>query len=462
MNAEDATLAMDQPAAVAAVAVPSASGLRSWYALAVFVVATVLAAVDGQLIVLLTDPIKKSLSLSDTQIGLLGGIGLTLIAGLAAVPIGWLADRFDRRAVLVGSILVWSVAAGLCGMSSSFLWFFVAAVGLGVGKAGVRPIIWGLIPEVVTAQRRVLANNVYAFVTLLGTGLGVGLAGVLLQTLEGARDRLPQPLQDAPVWRLALFTVAAIGPLVALLVLGVRKHRIVLVKPGAVEAADSRSATIYIRAHVATMVGVFGTFGLAGVGVGSIQMWLPVAAGRNFGATPASIGQAMGLAIMIATLLGAGIGTLVVRWLLPRIGTATPLRLIGGGLVISALSAMALPLMQSATQLYVLFVVVATPLVTATILLPTLVQDIAPPQLRSRVTAVGIVIATLIAASSPVLVGALSDMLQPRPNGLMLAVAVISGVGMLAGAVLSRVSEAAFVNTVEGLRAALGTVPAKP
>ncbi|KAI1696387.1 major facilitator superfamily domain-containing protein [Ditylenchus destructor] len=89
------------------------AGAASWYTLAVLLVATILGSVDAMLVTLLTEPMRATLALSDTQIGMLKGAGLVLFTGLATLPLGWLGDRYDRRLVLAACVLVWSAATGL-------------------------------------------------------------------------------------------------------------------------------------------------------------------------------------------------------------------------------------------------------------------------------------------------------------------------------------------------------------
>lgn len=69
----------------------------AWLALAELAVATVVGAINRQLLVLMAEPLKLSFSFSDTHLGPRQDFGVALLAGLAALSIGWLADHFDRR-----------------------------------------------------------------------------------------------------------------------------------------------------------------------------------------------------------------------------------------------------------------------------------------------------------------------------------------------------------------------------
>src|SRR5262245_47636732 len=92
--------AMAESAGTDAPAVEPRARAAAWYALVVLVLATVLSAVDKIIFTLLAEPIRLSLHLSDTQLGVVQGVGLLLFTGLATLPLGWLGDRFDRRYVL--------------------------------------------------------------------------------------------------------------------------------------------------------------------------------------------------------------------------------------------------------------------------------------------------------------------------------------------------------------------------
>ena len=87
----------------------SRASLASWYALLVLSVATLYAVIDRQVIILLSQQLKADLHLSDTQIGSLQGFGAVLFASIAAFPLGWLADRMDRRVLLSLCVIVWSI-----------------------------------------------------------------------------------------------------------------------------------------------------------------------------------------------------------------------------------------------------------------------------------------------------------------------------------------------------------------
>ena len=57
-----------------------AAPVSAWFALSVFVLAVVFGFVDRQVISLLAEPIRHALNLSDTQIGLVQGLGFSIFS----------------------------------------------------------------------------------------------------------------------------------------------------------------------------------------------------------------------------------------------------------------------------------------------------------------------------------------------------------------------------------------------
>ena len=467
--------------------------LLAWYGVAVLVAASVLAAVDRQILVLLAEPIRQSLGLSDTKLGLLQGVGIALFAGLAALPLGSLADRRGRKPVLAGCVLLWTAATAACGLAWDFPSLFIAAIGLGIGEAGLAPVVYGLIPDIVPPSRRVLANGIFALASILGAGLGISLSGAMIGAIDGIRPLLPTALAGLEAWRLSFLVVALPGPLMALAIVAIRIRPTTppasTAATTATVSAGSSSATPdpsgasssasaspspstgpapittlrgYFRVHARTAFGIFGGAGLGSLGIQALGAWAPVLVTRKFGATAQEVGQGFGAAYMIGTLAGALLGAFAVKLLRPRTGPATPVRVLGAGTGVAALVCVALPWAGSALQVYLLFGAQVVCLIAGTVVAPTILQDISPPALRSRVIAMGTVVVTLLGAASPVLVGLVSDALTAHAGALALSVAIVASTSMAVGAVLTRWSERHFTRTVAALDPQAPTSAASP
>ncbi|MDY0743367.1 MFS transporter [Paucibacter sp. R3-3] len=428
------------------------AGLAAWYALGVLLVATVLGSIDSMLVTLLTEPMRHTLSLSDTQIGMLKGGGLVLFTGLATLPLGWLGDRFDRRFVLAGCVLVWSAATGLRGTAMDYGMLFVASIGLGVGEAGLGPITNSLIPDLFPRAQRVLANAIFAISSIFGGALGAILGGSIVAGIEKSRHLLPVAMQGLETWRLTFFAMSVVGLPVILLVLTIRgTRRTPAARKVQVDAAEGISFGDYLRNHWATLARLVAGSGLAAVGLSSVGSWMPIVAARQFGLQPQQLGQGIGIAAMAGTLIGGVIGVTAMRIARKRVGAAAPVRVLTLGYGSAGLISVGLLFVRSGTDVFVLLALLLIPLIAGAVVLPNVLQEVAPPHLRARVIGALSMGGLPFAVLGPLAIGVISDAVKSVPNGLAIAIVAATMTGCLAGAALLRATEPAFVRLLKAV-----------
>ncbi len=68
-----------------------------WLVVAILMVAYVFSFVDRQILNLLVGPIRRDLGISDTQMSLLMGFSFAIFYTILGIPLGRLADRWNRR-----------------------------------------------------------------------------------------------------------------------------------------------------------------------------------------------------------------------------------------------------------------------------------------------------------------------------------------------------------------------------
>ena len=108
-------------------------------------------------------------------------VGL-LFGGYAGV----LADRYDRRSVLIGSasaaLVVCVVLTVLVAADAPLVVIIIASGALAATVTPVRPASGALIPEVVDEQNLLAANSIFAFLESVIVVIGPGIGGLLLLT----------------------------------------------------------------------------------------------------------------------------------------------------------------------------------------------------------------------------------------------------------------------------------------
>ena len=147
------------------------------YALGVLFLGYVVNFVDRSILAILLEPIKNDLDLSDSQLGLLGGLAFAIFYTTMGIPIAALADRWSRVKILSISIVIWSAMTAVCGLASSFMMLLLARIGVGVGEAGASPPSHSLISDYFPIETRATALSIYALGIPFGSMVGNFVGG---------------------------------------------------------------------------------------------------------------------------------------------------------------------------------------------------------------------------------------------------------------------------------------------
>ena len=447
---------MTQSATPPLAAVEPRAPRSAWYALGVLTLVTLLAFVDRGVLVLQAEVIRKEFGLSDVQWGFLQGTAPAVLMALAAYPLGWLADRFDRRAVLAGCVLLWASAVVASGMAQSYEQLLLASALVAAGEAGLVPIVFALIPELFPPSRRQTANSIYTLASAVSTGLALGLTGQIVGVVEVVRPDLPPLLQTVDGWRLAMFAAAAPAPFMALLLGTIalrRAERGAEPAEAGGPAAQHTSALHtepflpYFKQHWRTFCAIFGGGALTGFGSAAVGTWLAVIYQRVYGQTAQQVGAVLGVIAVAGTAIGFLLSIWVIKRFSPTMGLRLNMRVMVMAALVLACSFAAMVFATRAEHMYAIQAVYITLVTVATMLAPSIMQTLAPGRLRARVVSIQSVIGAAAAASAPPVTGLVSDQLKHLPNGLILSSAIIAVPCLLVAAVLFFVGERLYEAT---------------
>jgi len=158
--------------------------------------------IDRTIISTIGQAIKVDLALTDTQLGLLGGLYFALLYTLLGIPIARLAERKNRVTIITLGLVIWSGFTALCGFAANFVQLAALRFGVGIGEAACSPPAHSLISDYYEPKQRATALSIYSFGIPLGTMFGAVAGGWLTQEFS---------------WRFAFIVVGVPGLLLAVL-----------------------------------------------------------------------------------------------------------------------------------------------------------------------------------------------------------------------------------------------------
>src|SRR5437868_15365250 len=109
------------PGAPAPTGKPHYSERYKQLVLLLLAVAYTLNFIDRTIIATIGQAIKVDLKITDTQLGLLGGLYFALLYTFLGIPLARFAERFSRVNIITGAIVIWSAFTGLCGIATNYL-----------------------------------------------------------------------------------------------------------------------------------------------------------------------------------------------------------------------------------------------------------------------------------------------------------------------------------------------------
>jgi MFS family permease len=393
-----------------------------WYVVVIMCLVYAVNIADRYVVSTVLEPIRLELKLSDGGVGFLTGVPLGLFYVSFGIPMSWLADRRNRRNILVASLIAWSAFTAACGLARNYWQFLAGRIGVGVGEAGGTPPANSIIADHFPADRRPMALGVFALGAPIGAWLGANVAGAIA---------------NAYGWRAAFLALGIPGVIMgALIYLTIREPRRGRMDAGSVADAPSLLQSLqYLWRQRAAFHVVMGTGVCALWGWGLI--WF----------TPAYLMRAYGLDVGEAGavtgnihLIGGMLATAGTAWILSRPSMADPRRVVGllalgvGLATVPSFVAYWTHSLSTARYMFWLFIPAIYFYIGPAM---GLMQNLAPPRTRAMFTAWSLVVGNVFnLIIAPQGVGLLSDWFAgsggPDARSLRLALLVLAPTGLWA------------------------------
>jgi MFS family permease len=151
-----------------------------------------------------TTQLKDAFGVGDVEIAILFS-AFILVNGVATLPSGYLADRWNRTKAMAVTIVAWSVISAMGGLvpTSAFVLLVVVRGSLGFGQAITDPSGSSVIADFYGLEKRGKAFSIQQCLNYVGLGVGLVIGGAL------------GPLFDGQGWRVAFFVSIIPGLAVA-------------------------------------------------------------------------------------------------------------------------------------------------------------------------------------------------------------------------------------------------------
>ena len=377
--------------------------------------------IDRQILVILQEPIKADMGLSDAQLGLLSGFSFALIYVTAGIPIAYWADRGNRRNIVSLALAVWSGMTALSGFVQNYGQLLAARIGVGLGEAGGSPPSHSMISDYFPPEQRGRALSFYSMGIYIGILFGFAFGGMIAEAFG---------------WRMAFLVVGIPGVIFAVVL------RLTVQEPirgrwdTAAETAQrpSFAETMAVLKQLPSFWYIaFGCSLMAFVGYG-VGNFFPSFLIRNHGL---SIGQ-VGMVLALVSGIGGAAGTYLGGYLGDRFGARDPRWYLWvpmyGGLI--AFGPYLYVLLTDNTT-HLLIILIFTNILTALYLGPSIAMShaLVPPSMRALTSAILFFVLNMIGLGlGPFLTGLTSDLLAPRfgDQSLRYAMVLASMTGLVA------------------------------
>ena len=268
---------------------------RAWLIVGLLWVVGCLNYLDRVMITTMRGSLKESIPMTEAQFGLLTTAFLVVYAVLSPFA-GYLADRFNRSRVIIGSLFVWSLITWLTAHAKTYEQLLATRLLMGISEACFLPAALALVADYHRGTTRSLATGILLGGVMIGGAMG-GLGGWIAERHH---------------WSLAfsLFGLIGIGFAVVLLAL----LRDAPQRAGAADVSATALPGVRMSEAIRSLFGsrsfilAFIYWGLLGVAAWMVIGWMPTYLQEHFKLAQGEAGLIATVYVNVASLIGLAVG----------------------------------------------------------------------------------------------------------------------------------------------------------
>ena len=288
--------------------------IYAWFFTSILLFAYIISFIDRQMINYLVVPIKEDMGLTDFEISFIQGWGFVLAYVIFSIPFGRIVDKVNRVRVLIGGILIWSVATAACGFSKNSWQLVLSRSGVGAGEAALTPASWSIISDLFPVERRSFPMSIYLMGPYIGQGLSL-LFGAQILRIYNEPVTLLESIIIQP-WQIIFLIIAVPGIILGLFMFTLKDPER---KEGLTGDREENESIKEVFSYVIKNIGAYMPL-LVGsafiiVLLYGLQSWVPTFLHRIHGWEHTRIGDQYGLVALFAGSLGVISGPVFERYL---------------------------------------------------------------------------------------------------------------------------------------------------
>lgn len=415
----------------------------AYFVVVLLMLAYMLSLMDRVILGFLIEPIRHELSLNDTQIGLLLGFGFVLFYSILGIPLGAVADAGNRRNLIVGGIIVWSLATAGTALASGFGALLLARTLVGAGEATLSPAAISTIGDRFTRERAGFAVSLYSLGGAFGIGIAMAIGGYLVAWTADFSWTVPLLNVEIGGWRLVFVIIGLAGIPFALFMLATMREA----PRRAARAAHPSMKTVasHMLRHKLAFTGLLVGFGAQVLSTYVPMLWAAAHFQRAHRFEAIELGIPFAVSFGLASGIAVIVGGLLSDWMTRRGVNDAPARVLFFSIPLQipfvwvcftgdqpTLALWAMSLLGFIASLY-------------GGLQGTIVQLLTPGPMQGRMMAIYLFCVTVIGmGGGPLITGALSQHVFDGPSGLGLAMAVTMTGALLVSALVLALSRGAM------------------
>jgi MFS family permease len=176
------------------------------------------STLDRSILPIMITVLQRDLHITDTEFAVLQGLAFGVFYSLAAIPLGWLSDRYPRRTVVALSVGFWSAMTAMTGLVHTYRLMLLTRIGLAVGESSLQPAAYSMLADLYPKEKLGRAIGLFSVAGPVGASSAF-LIGGMLMALLASRPAIPLPLLGSiHAWQVIFLIIGLPGIVLAFLI----------------------------------------------------------------------------------------------------------------------------------------------------------------------------------------------------------------------------------------------------